>query len=193
MLRGNYAPIDRWVRSQSEKAKEQGFAPEDLLRLLLICRSSAIELDSWNKDIFSAVDEVIEEVFGYLHPKILAGIEEAEAKRAAASADGKVTASSPEAGERTTDRRRFARNRLSLPIRVISSGNGSGQEVTHTKSVSRGGLYFVTSHEYKMDQVLKINFPYWSDSGAFNKEYPAKIVRLDPLPDHTWGVAVDFQ
>jgi hypothetical protein len=67
MLRGNYAPIDKWVRSQSNLAAAQGFAPEDLLQLLLICRRSAIEMEGWNEDIFSTVDEVIHEAFGAIH------------------------------------------------------------------------------------------------------------------------------
>src|SRR6202035_2937246 len=46
MLRGNYAPIDQWIRSQSRLATEQGFASEDILQLLFICRRSAIETES---------------------------------------------------------------------------------------------------------------------------------------------------
>jgi hypothetical protein len=198
MLRGNYSQIDIWVRSQSQRAAEQGFAPQDLLKLIQICRQSAIELESWNEDIFSAVDEVMQEAFGAIRSKLAwkdqNGIDRpaSEPSKPEAAAPSAETVQEQQPEEWTSDRRKFARNRLRFPIRVISSGPKGFEEITQTHSISRSGLYFVTPEEYKKDQVLKINFPYWSEHGGINTEYSAKVVRLDRRPDQTWGVGVDF-
>jgi hypothetical protein len=64
MLRDNYAPINEWIRSQSHLAQEEGFAPQDIVQLLLICRHSAIEVEGWNEDFLSAIDDLINEVLG---------------------------------------------------------------------------------------------------------------------------------
>ena len=66
------------------------------------------------------------------------------------------------------------------------------EEIASTQSVSRGGLYFLGNAQYKDGQSLKISFPYWSEHGGINREYAAKIVRLDRLPDGVSGVGVDF-
>src|SRR5689334_12219297 len=61
MLRGNYSPIDLWIRTQSRVAAGQGFAPEEVLELLLICRRCAIETEGWTEDVLSGLDEVMRE------------------------------------------------------------------------------------------------------------------------------------
>jgi hypothetical protein len=196
MLRGNYASIDFWVRTQAERAASQGFAPADLLQMMAICRQAAIDLESWNEDILSSVDEVIEEVFASIHGKIAWKAPEGHAFAIAASEIEPIWVGRdwvPETEESTSERRKFARNRLQLPIRVKSGRNREIQEVTKTHSISRGGLYFITTREYKIDQSLRINFPYWDDHGGINREYDAKVIRLDRLPGQEWGVGVDFQ
>src|SRR5579862_7056787 len=70
MLRGNYAPIDFWVRSQAQRAGDHGFAAEDLFQLCSVCRDAAIEQESWNEDILSSVDEFIQEVIQSVRAKI---------------------------------------------------------------------------------------------------------------------------
>ena len=190
MLRGNYAPIDTWVRSQSNLAAAQGFAPDDLIQLLLSCRRYATEIEGWSEDVFSTVDEVIQEVF----VAIRADLPWTTVDSSNYPAD---TSHGPEASavteEWTSERRRFMRNRLSFPIRIRTSGNkGQTEEITRTQSVSRAGLYFVTCKNYRTDQILKINFPYCNEPGGINCEYTAKVVRLDPLQDKTSGVGVDF-
>ena len=199
MLRGNYAPIDTWVRTQSTLAASQGFAPQDLLQLLRICRQSAIEVESWNEDIFSAVAEVIQDVFGSIRSTLpwnipddmdydLATPIEVEQRE-----PGPPSAPSVKEVKRTGERRRFTRNRLQFPIRVLDSGgNGIAEEIARTQSISRGGLYFLSSKGYRKDLVMKINFPYWNSPGGINVPYAVKVVRLDRLSDTTWGVGVDF-
>jgi hypothetical protein len=194
MLRGNYEPIDRWIRAQSRLAVAQGFASEDIIQLLLNCRRTAIETESWNEDIFSAVDEVMKEVFGSIYPNGLwnTGV----ALRNDNSATNEIDTSVPSAGgeERTSERRRFGRNRLRFPIRVRRYGRQRQvEEFAETKSISRGGLYFVTQNKYENHEVLKISFPYWNESGGINLEYTSKVVRLDRQRNGAWGVGVDFQ
>lgn len=190
MLRGNYAPIDIWIRSQSRLAATQGFAPEDLLELLHACRRSAIKIESWNEDIFSAVDEVMEEVFRSIHGNIPGKIALAPETMVTAAQEAEAGAPVLEAETRTTDRRRFARNRLRFPIRVL--GNGLTEEFTFTESVSRGGLYFFGHGKYKTGQRLKVTFPYWNAHDHIDSEYAAKVIRLDEKRDNTCGVGIDF-
>src|SRR6202011_1552493 len=91
------------------------------------------------------------------------------------------------------ERRNFDRNRLRLPIRVCGTGErGRIEETTFTQSISRGGLYFVSREEWSAGQILNITYPYWTDLGGINTEYTAKVLRLDPLKDETWGVGVEF-
>jgi hypothetical protein len=194
MMRGNYAPIDRWIRAQSRLATAQGFASEDIIQLLLICRRSAIETESWNEDIFFAVDEVMQEVFGSIHPNTPWNTGVALGNDNSATNEVHTSVPSAEIEEWRSERRRFGRNRLRFPIRVRGSGRQRQvEEFAETQSVSRGGLYFVAHEEYENQQVLKISFPYWNEPGGINVEYTSKVVRLDRQPDGTWGVGVDFQ
>jgi hypothetical protein len=39
---------------------------------------------------------------------------------------------------------------------------------------------------------LKVIYPYWTGPGSINREYSARVTRLDRLPDRSWGVAVEF-
>jgi hypothetical protein len=191
-LRGNFAPIDIWIRSQSRLAATQGFSPEDLLQLLQLCRRSAIETECWNEDMFSSVDEVMEEVFGSIYQNIpgkIAGAPE-PGTVGMSNADG-MPGSDDE--NSNNDRRRFTRNRLRFPIRVRSSApTGQLQEFTFTESVSRGGLYFLAYKRYELGQILKVAFPYWTEYDRVNSEYSAKVIRLEDLPDKLWGVGIDF-
>src|SRR3954471_2462754 len=61
MLNGNYSAIVTWTQRQSQMASEEGFALEDVLELLRICRRGAIEREKWSEDIFFDVDGAINE------------------------------------------------------------------------------------------------------------------------------------
>jgi hypothetical protein len=190
MMRGNFAGIDQWIRFQSDRAATEGFAREDVVELLRICRSSAIETEKWNPDIVSEVDEVVDEALGGTIKWTSATTPAPAERRRANPQEG---AQYPEAKTRTGDRRAFGRNRLQLPIRIRGVGNHSHMdEVTHTQSISRGGLYFVSREIYKANQLLKISYPFWTDPGAINCEYPAKVMRVDRLSDQSWGVGIQF-
>jgi hypothetical protein len=193
MLRGNFAPIETWVREQSHRAANQGFAPADLLGLLQICRQSVMALDGWNEDALAIVDEVIQEVFDRIRPNLVwDSLDDPEDGTASEtlgeSPESSATTSESECGER----RKFARNRLRFPIRVVSSGTRGMQDITQTESISRRGLYFITCQDYQIEQILKVDFPYWNQPGGINKEYSAKVTRLVQLPENRLGVGIEF-
>jgi hypothetical protein len=193
MLRGNYAPITEWIRSQLHLSQAEGFAPQDLLQLLLICRLSAIEVEGWDEEVFSAIDEVINEVLEAARTEFAWNIPETITYLAYTPGQPKASGPGKLAAKQVGERRSFGRNRLRLPIRVCGTGDrGQMEEVTRTQSISRGGLYFVTREDYRAEQMLKITYPFWTESSGINKEYSAKIVRLDCLRDGTCGVAVKF-
>jgi hypothetical protein len=199
MLQGNYGPIDEWIHKQACLAETQHFELEDLLELLRICRSSAIEIDGWDEDVFSAVDDVINEGLRDVRSEVswiisddLNYMKEAES---IPSVDMEVSLSETGANleRRVGERRLFGRNQLALPIRVrCGSGQGACEEITRTQNVSMRGLYFQTQSNLKIGSVLKIVYPYWTDPGSLNEEYSARVARLDRLPDEFWGVAVEF-
>lgn len=66
------------------------------------------------------------------------------------------------------------------------------EEVTHTQSISRVGLYLMTRENCRSEQILKITHPYRPDLSGINREYPAKVVRVDCLNDRKWSIAVEF-
>ena len=40
--------------------------------------------------------------------------------------------------------------------------------------------------------ALKVTYPYWIEVGAINREYNAKIVRMDRMTYGYCGIAVEF-
>jgi hypothetical protein len=193
MLRGNYASIDQWIRSQSRLAATQGFAPEELLELLNACRRSAMEIEKWNEDIFSAVDDVMEEVFSSIHGNIPWKIGVTLETKTDPAEEIGAGALAPDAEKWTSDRRRFTRNRLRFPIRVRKLGSaGQSEELSFTESISRGGLYFSAQGKYETGELVKITFPFWNVHDCIDVEYAAKVIRLDEQPDKSWGVGIDF-
>ena len=51
---------------------------------------------------------------------------------------------------------------------------------------------FRLSEDYQIGSHLQVTYPYWTGPGSINKEYSARVSRLDRLPDGSWGVAVEF-
>lgn len=196
MLRGNYADIDTLIRKQARVAAEQGFALEDLLQLLRLCRRTAIEVEGWNEDQFADVDAVIDEALGYLRQQVPWDIPEAlnylTGKGRAAEAPPPEPVSVVE--EPRGERRIHRRNRLRLPIRVHGTlSTGEVDEVTYTENVARGGVYFVSPNAFYPGITVTVTYPYWEDHGAINKQYPASVVRIDPRGEDKRGVALKFQ
>ncbi len=199
MLRCNFAPLDEWIRQQACLAADEHFGLEDLLQLLRICRRSALEIDGWDEDVFSAVDEVINEGLLAIRanvswniPDRLNYLKEAESEpvlQPESSASDPVACAEVREGER----RGSGRNRLALPIRVrCTSKQSQIDEITLTLNVSLRGLYFRTQENYQIGSPLQVTYPYWTGPGSINREYSARVARLDRLPDRAWGVAVEF-
>jgi hypothetical protein len=199
MLRGNFSPLDEWIRQQACLTAEENFEMEDLLQLLRICRRSAIEIDGWDEDIFSAVDDVINEGLVAIRAKVswkipdrlnyLKESQSVRAKRPGSNAHDPLAC----AGGREGERRVSGRNKVALPIRVRRATEQSqSDETTRTQNVSLSGLYFRTQENYPIGSHLRITYPYWTGPGSINKEYAARVSRLDRLPDGSWGVAVEF-
>jgi len=199
MLHCNFAPLDEWIRRHACLAAEQHFEFEDLLQLLRICRRSAIEIDGWDEDVFSAVDDVINEGLIAIREKVswnipdhLNYLKETQSEPALLP-----ECNSPDqiarAEAREGERRVAGRNQLALPIRVRSlTEQCQSEEITRTENVSLGGLYFTTQGNYQIGSRLLVTYPHWTGPGSINREYSARVARLDRLPDHTLGVAVEF-
>ena len=199
MLYGNYALLDEWIRRQASTAATEHFELEDLLQLLRICRRSAIEIDGWDEDAFSAVDDVINEGLLGIRAKVswkipdnLNYLKEGESGTAwQPELIASETIASAETRE--VDRRESGRNQLALPIRVrCTTEKGQADEITYTQSVSLSGLYFRSRKNYQIGSPLKVTYPYWTGPGSINREYSARVSRLDLLADQSWGVAVEF-
>jgi hypothetical protein len=208
MLSGNYVSIDTWIQTQTQRAAEQNFTLEDVLELLRICRKQAIQEEKWSEEVLIPVDEAIQDALRPVASAVgwtFAG----EQTSAPESSAGPALSSAAEQAKPETaasepsleswlarpweDRRGFDRNCLKLPIRVRAATTGNIDELTYSQNVSRGGLYFVTrSTSYKLQMGLIVTYPYWSEAGAINREYRAKVVRLDAMTDGGFGVAIRF-
>jgi hypothetical protein len=199
MLRCNFAPLDEWIREQACTAAEENFGMKDLLQLLRTCRQSAIEIDGWDEDVFSAVDDVINEGLLAIRGKVPWDIPDRMNYLKEAPSEPvlqpQLIESDPIACAETREgeRRTSGRNQLALPIRVRSiTEPNKNDETTRTQNVSLSGLYFRTQNNYQIGSPLQVTYPYWTGPGSINKEYPARVSRLDRLPDGSWGVAVEF-
>ena len=199
MLRCNFAPLDEWIRQQACLAAEENFAMENLLQLLRICRRCAIDIDGWDAEVFSAVDDVINEGLSAIRAKVSWNIPDhlnymkVAQSEPALHPESNVSDPLPYAEVREGKRRVSGRNQLALPIRVrCTTAQSQCDEITRTKNVSLGGLYFRTQENYPMGSPLQVTYPYWTGPGSINREYSARVARLDCLPDAYWGIAVEF-
>src|SRR5690349_2148068 len=91
------------------------------------------------------------------------------------------------------DRRRTERVEVSLPVRVCSEGAGDQfEEVSSTLNASRDGLYFATKAQSYRDGIsLVVTFPF-SHAPERNVHFFGKVVRIDALPDSSFGIAVEL-
>ena len=199
MVRGNYSLIDQWVCMQGSIAAEHGFKLDDLLELLRICRNSAIELERWDPEVLSPVNEVINETLGRgaANPlwKVPADLDYLGGKPANSPSIESATALTVETAVALERERRIAeRARVQLPIRIL--GNGiTGYRLdfaTHTESISSTGLYFLGQEVFSAGLRLDVTCPYSKDPGAMNKKFSARIVRVDRRPDKSRGFAIQF-
>jgi len=93
------------------------------------------------------------------------------------------------------ERRRRPRVNLSLPIQVRMHNLTAAMfaEVCNTVDVSADGVRFVATQEaYQHGLLLGITFPYSAASSAHAPERQAVVVRVVPLPDEKFEVALRF-
>jgi len=91
-------------------------------------------------------------------------------------------------------RRRTERVDVSLPVQVSSSESEAAkfEEVSTTLNASRDGLYFATEvQSYKVGMSLVVGFPY-SHAAERTVYFLGKVVRIDPLSEGRFGIAVDL-
>ncbi len=189
MLRGNYAGIDKWVRSQARIASEQGFELPSLLQLLRICRQVAVEKEGWQSEQFAEVDAVINECLAALRTHVTWEIPDGLDYITGKGRDVEVKLAAGERGER----RIHNRSPLRMPIRVSGYHLGESlDEYTKTENVARGGLYFITKQNYARGIRLLVTYPYSREPGAMNVDYPGEVIRIDDLPEDKKGVAIKF-
>lgn len=214
MFEGHHTAMACWLREQSDFAARNGMALEDLLQLLRACRGSAIELERWNEDVVSLVDEVINEGLHGLVGKVPWAIradlryqggtrphphppapQPARAEAGDQAHPGHAAAptavAAPTAAASRAERRSVPRVRLQLPLRVAEVF-GAFHEVTHTSNVSKSGLHFVARHAYPPQSMLRVVYPYWEGQETMAAEQAAEVVRLERLADGTRAISIRF-
>jgi hypothetical protein len=90
----------------------------------------------------------------------------------------------------------FGRSRrvaVSLPVRVQSNGQaGKFEEVSTTLNVSCDGVYFHTrSSLYRVGMALVVTLPYSTETDLC-AQFFGKVLRIDPLSDCRFGIAVEL-
>jgi hypothetical protein len=195
MLTGNYALLGEWIREQADLATKNNFAFADLVELLRLCRSAAMEIERWDEDVFSPVEEVIGEELEIIRNQFAltnsSSLDDAlEPSESSASETPSAELREPGlAGER----RLAHRARLQLPVRARGMTSGYLMDVlTLTECVSHAGLYFLAKGNFSAGRILAVTYPHWEGPGAINKEYAAQIVRVDSLPNGAQGIAIKF-
>ncbi|MGH9862030.1 MAG: PilZ domain-containing protein [Candidatus Acidiferrales bacterium] len=190
LLRANYGPLDEMIRAQVRVAADQGFELDDILQLLRLFRAVAIKEEGWNEEQFGELDVVIDEALQALRGQVAWSIPEGLNYLTGESlADRELTS----VGEqKDSERRRNARNKLRLPIRVKTYlPVGAVDEITRTENVARGGIYFVSKNPFYKDVRVHVQYPFWEATDAINPEYQAEVVRIDDRGEYK-GIALRF-
>lgn len=93
------------------------------------------------------------------------------------------------------DHRRALRNKVTQVVRVRSSSAmpDNFDDLARTLNASRNGIYFKAwRRTYYRDMRLYVTYPYDTSPTAINKEFIARVVRIDALPDGRSGIAVEL-
>ncbi|HEV2287406.1 MAG TPA: response regulator [Candidatus Acidoferrales bacterium] len=98
------------------------------------------------------------------------------------------------AADRSPERRRRLRTKLSAPVRVrANAGVSQKAEVCTTVDASRDGLLFTTqSLEYRRGMDLAVTFPYSGAAGGVQHERTAVVARVFEMPEGRYGVGIRF-
>jgi hypothetical protein len=110
-----------------------------------------------------------------------------------AAAPGVPSADSAPRTDPTKHVQRDHRAPLSLPVRLRVWTLGGLEEITTTKNVSRGGLYFETAVDFRVGQEVRVALNYSGKSAGTVLEQTGHIVRVEPLPGGPKkGVAIRY-
>jgi hypothetical protein len=67
------------------------------------------------------------------------------------------------------------------------------EDTSTTKNVSREGIYFVTRvSSYAEGMRLFVIVPCHTPKDPQDREYLGQVVRIDPLPEMQWGIAIQL-
>jgi hypothetical protein len=184
-------------------ADKRGLELGDFLELLRICRRCAIEIEKWDEDFLSSMDDVINEVLrrgvGNSSWSVPTDLNYLGAEPAVNSAPVERIEPAAILVEETpvdlaSERRNGGRKRLVLPIRVCGNGiTGYRLDIVlNTENLSPGGLYFVANEPFAKGVDLRVICPYTDDRAVAKKPLSAKVVRVDRRNDKSRGIAVQF-
>lgn len=93
------------------------------------------------------------------------------------------------------ERRKSRRIRIGQPLKIRPSDPKDAyfEDTNTTKNVSRDGIYFVTKvSTYSEGMRLFVIVPFHSPRETQDREYLGQVVRVDTLPEKSWGVAVQL-
>jgi CheY-like chemotaxis protein len=91
-------------------------------------------------------------------------------------------------------RRRRAKITAQVHISTVNSSERMVEEVCQSIDVSRDGLLFVVKQAgFWKGQKLNVSFPYSTGPTAINQAQLADIVRVSPLGEGKFAIAVQFQ
>ena len=93
------------------------------------------------------------------------------------------------------ERRRKGRLKLPQTVRVRPSDPRllDFDEILPTLNTSRDSVYFASKNvSYAQGMRLFVTYPYTDGPGSLNREYLAKVVRVDDLGNGRRGVAVEI-
>lgn len=95
----------------------------------------------------------------------------------------------------STERRRSRRIKIGQPLKIRPSDPKDAQfeDTNVTTNVSRDGIYFVSKiRTYCEGMRLHVAVPHHSPRDEQDREYLGQVVRVDPLPEGRFGVAVQL-
>jgi hypothetical protein len=90
-------------------------------------------------------------------------------------------------------RRRSRRLKMGQPlmVRPLDRKNEIDADIGATQNVSRDGFYFHTKRDFYLEGLrLSVTLPYHSPDDSRNREHIGQVLRVEPLPDGQFGVAI---
>ena len=93
------------------------------------------------------------------------------------------------------EQRKYRRAKIAKPLRVRPSEprDEHFEDKSVSVNASRGGIYFTTRRAtYYPGMRLFITFPFGSSHDQMDCEYVARVIRVEPLQNDRFGIAVEL-